>query len=185
VEHEGKGHHGGRHRAPPFVQPGAGTPVSVDGIALTLLPVSDPVASAAKAVSTSNLGVDASAYAVPLDALEQRLGDEAALRRFAYYLLVRPFGTYDQAEAQLTMIGRSDGAAVIEHALAQYNQLTPEQQSAFFGNARLLAAALAGRAGFTLFRVHWDNADDTNADGLMGINPTRGEVRLVSCYDYP
>jgi hypothetical protein len=188
-----------RNTAPPFVAPGAGTPDSLAGVDVALLPSGKAVKRAADALGNGNIEVHAVAYKGAVADIKAAIADSAEFSRFGYDCLLHSFDYGYYTDATMTLATRKDVFGIVWDAVAAGSTFSPpldksgqpiggtpvQDKKAAEANTRLLVRSMLRDGRLTLYKAHFDNADDTSCDGVVGIDLKNGQVRILSVFTPP
>jgi hypothetical protein len=177
---------------PAFSGSGDAVPLGFQGVQAVALPVSSTVTDFAALASDSNrfvvarIGVDPSA-------LQAILADPGRLGAFAFDCLYHA-GTTPlpgpvigaPGAANVYPLSAADALGALQAATPVPRCQRPRVRDA----EHLLLDAMLADGNFSssavhLLRVHWDNADDASADGILAIDDTTGELRLTAYAQLP
>jgi hypothetical protein len=166
---------------------GAGTPVTLDTHHATLLPTSSDVAPFAYGAGHT----EAERLRFTPSDLRATVTDGSAFALLAYELLYNNRGqdpTATPVEADISEIQAADAVSTLEAAANTSGLGQPEQGKVEEGVRAALGGMLADGAfasGARVFKMHWDNGDDMSSEGIVALNLTTGEVRLLVLYNDP
>jgi hypothetical protein len=172
---------------PPFDGTGRGTlmhfvegtqPV-IDG---SMYPVSAQLQTAIRGANSS-LVASAAVYQFDPDELAALLADPAKKGDLAYGLLLGDVNT-NSFDASWTPVTSGNAVAELMQAAA------PDGDSGLQALVTFVLKSMLHDSDFRasdveLYRLHWDNADDTNAEGIAAVKTTTGEVRVFSLDNPP
>jgi hypothetical protein len=137
------------------------------------------------AVSGANTGMvpSVSVYRADPDALAAALADPDRKANLAYGLLLGDSNTTSY-DATWTPVTRGTAVAELMQAAA------PDGDSGMQALVTFVVQSMFHDAAFrasdvSVYRLHWDNSDDTNAEGLAAVKASTGEIRVLSLDNPP
>ncbi len=168
---------------PEFTQTDAReTPISKEAIALQ-----DKAAANGLVLVPARVQLDAAK-------LKALVADATAFRTFAYdmmyYAGAKPFGSsypHFHGPATVTSIAAADALKVLAKATVDFGSSDAQPLGQL---ERQLVESMLGDGAFAtkrvqVFQVHWDNADDTNAESILAVDVASGESRAVTFVNPP
>jgi hypothetical protein len=172
---------------PGFAGRGAGTPISFvenqgSGNTLAVLDaVRYPVSTTLQAALTpgaAGLVTSAAVYKAAPDELAAAMNDPQRKADLPYGLLLADPNT-GSFDASWTPINRGDAVSELMKAAA------PDGDSGLQALVNFVVSSMFKDSAFNAsdvdtFRIHWDNNDDTSAEGIAAIKWTTGEIRVLS-----
>ena len=115
--------------------------------------------------------------------LARVLGDPAALGTFVYDAMYNtmaqsPNGNWHGA-ARVSQIKAPAARDVLRQAAGTW---PAQEQQALDGALDAIVQSMLADDGFAgrLYQTHWDNSDDTNAEGILAADLATGEVRALT-----
>jgi hypothetical protein len=131
--------------------------------------------------------------------LKATMADAAAFSRFGYACLLHSFNYGYYSDATMTPTSRKEAFGIVWNALGGDAAFAPPtgkggkplpnapapDKKAAEADVRLLVQSMLHDYRGTLYKAHFDNADDTWCDGVVGIDLKTGQVRILSVFSPP
>jgi hypothetical protein len=157
-----------------------------NGINAGVFAIRQDVQDAADSGGSDNFGLAVRSLQIDPAVMADVVADSDALSRFAYdgFLYASFFsGSPDVGTAEVTSeLPKAAIPDLLSHATEDDPTLTQQLSTPQFQT--ITQAVTAGNfAG--LYRLHWDNSDDTRAEGLMALDLETGQARFFTIYFYP
>lgn len=171
----------------PFAGTGPSRPLGFQGVQATSQPISEEISTLLQRASGTNRFV-AARVAIDPAALQAILGDPARLGTLGFDALYRasdpPVPGPVVGAPGTAQVAAVSGAEALQ--VLQASTVVPLAEATRVHQAeQLLVNAMLGDGPFaagtsSTYRLHWDNADDASADGLLAVDAASGEVRVVA-----
>lgn len=172
--------------AMPFPGTGSSSPQDFQGIAVRSLPVSQDVLTTAASAHTANFIVAPVRLKADPASLQAVLADSARLATFTYDLLYNAKAIFNgnnpHLTAQATAIVASSAPSTMATAVGR---TWGTEQGRLDDADNAILASMFADGGFAtsavqVYKIHWDNSDDTSAEGILAVDPSSGEVRALT-----
>jgi hypothetical protein len=168
---------------PHFAGSGTPTPIhfAVDGqpvLDANQYPVSSQLSAVVHGGSNTNYVVGTAIYKALPEDLTTVMADSAQRNALTYGLLLGDANT-NGYDASWTPIRAADAVNEL------MNAFTPDgddglRQLVTFVLKSMFADSAFRASDVQVYRIHWDNADDTSADGVVAVKSSTGEIRVLS-----
>ncbi len=172
--------------APDFVASGPAKPADFWQLKVTQLPVSAVVTQAAGAAGDGNYFIVPARYHADPAALKAALAQQDAHDHLAGDLLFQPLGQDWAGHATASATPVSQATAFDKLVAAMFGGWNQDEIGDRPDHIRPLVASLFKGASpnAVVLLLHWDNADDTNMEGIAVVDPASGEMRVLAV-DFP
>jgi hypothetical protein len=175
----------------PFAGTGKSAPIAFGDLALQRLPLSSDVNTIQAQATSKGWELYPSRLKVDPKTLSAIVHDPARFGAFGYdvmyYAGTGALVSDYHGPATVTPLAASDAVMEFENASTDTMDVT---LAPLRGEEQQLVGSMLGDGSFAsgaarVYKLHWDNADDTNAEGVMAVDSATGEVRAVTYINPP